>query len=53
MKTDERQLLELSQQITKQNIGYISFRGFADLLDIPLKRAAYILQKWTDKGWYD
>ena len=48
MKDDERLLLSTLQAL---NQPYV--RDVVRKLDINEKRAAYICQKWADKGWYD
>ena len=52
MKDDEKQLLQKLQELTDPpNFPYV--RELVRELGIPEKRAAYICEKWTGKGWYD
>lgn len=49
MKDDERVLLFVLQRTNGREFP----RDVARALGIPQKRAAYICEKWTGKGWYD
>jgi hypothetical protein len=52
MKQDEQRLLsELHSRAEKGEQAYV--REIVRELKIPEKRAAYICEKWTSKGWYD
>lgn len=52
MKNDERLLLDkIQSQSDSDNFPYA--RDVAKDLNIPPKRAAYIYDKWTRKGWYE
>lgn len=53
MKNDEKELLQLLQKRTLEDPNKPYVRQL--VLDIGMheKRAAYICQKWSDKGWYD
>jgi hypothetical protein len=52
VKDDERQLLdELQWQVSKGRRPYV--RQVVADLEINGKRAAYILEKWSRKGWYE
>lgn len=48
MKEDEKQLL-----IAKYQEPHVTLRRLAVRLGINIKRAAYVGEKWADKGWYD
>lgn len=53
MKEDERAfLLKLSAERPRQVDGPFA-TDVALALGIPIKRAEYILKKWTDKDWWD
>lgn len=52
MKDDERNLLSVMQSRSISSaLPYP--REIAMELGIPVKRASYICEKWTKKGWYD
>lgn len=50
MKDDERMLME---RIRTYRDTRAPIRAIAEGLGIPSRRAAYICDKWTRKGWYD
>lgn len=52
MKEDERRLLEEMQRRARSGQP-CSAREVVRELGINEKRAAYILWKWTDRGWYN
>lgn len=54
MKSDERDYLlalcvEAAKPLLERKMPY----EVSHCLGIPLKRAAYICEKWCRKGWYD
>ncbi len=55
MKHDEREFLNSLQQRTYEynQFSIPSVRKVLADLGMNAKRAAYICQKWTDKGWYN
>ena len=52
MKPDELRLL---RELQRRSAGgqHVYVRALVDELGIHPKRGAYILDKWTGKGWYD
>jgi hypothetical protein len=50
MKQDEREFMEA---LRSRHAMRPTVRQVAAELGIPRKRAAYICDKWTRKGWYD
>jgi hypothetical protein len=52
MKNDEAELLQACQKRVPPN-GTEMPREVAASLGMHPKRAAYIFQKWTDRGWYN
>jgi hypothetical protein len=57
MKPDEVALLKacVESKIVSGRLRYDgpSGRSVAAALNIPPKRACYLFEKWTSKGWYD
>ncbi len=53
MKEDEKKLLESLQKRTREDEHQPYVRQLVMDLDMNQKRAAYILLKWSNKGWYD
>ncbi len=53
MKPDEKELLELLQNRTKEHPRLPSVRDVVKDLGMNEKRAAYLLEKWYAKGWYE
>lgn len=52
MKQDEQELLAaMRERAALGERGYV--RDVVGWLCLNDKRAAYILEKWTNKGWYD
>ncbi len=51
MKDDECCLLTVLRKRTK--FGHVYVRDLVTELGMNEKRAAYILEKWYDKGWYE
>lgn len=51
MKSDEIALLLALASVPAGQHAYV--RDLVGQLGIPEKRAAYICQKWADKGWYN
>jgi len=50
MKQDEKDLLERLQKRTKEDTSQPYVRQLVADLEMNEKRAAYILEKWADKG---
>lgn len=53
MKDDERELLQRLQKRTAEDKHQPYVRQLVTDLGMNEKRAAYILGKWANKGWYD
>jgi hypothetical protein len=53
MKTDEKKLLEMLQKRTAEDPNQPYVRQLVIDLGMNEKRAAYILEKWTNKDWYN
>ncbi len=53
MKEDEKKLLYFLQERTIEDEHRPHVRQLVMDLDMNQKRAAYICEKWTNKGWYD
>ncbi len=53
MKEDEKKLLKFLQKRTMEDKQRLYVRQLIIDLDMNEKRAAYICEKWTNKGWYD
>lgn len=53
MKHDEMELLKALQKRTEEDPNMPSPRQLVIDLNMNEKRAAYIFEKWTDKGLYD
>lgn len=53
MKSDERELLKQLQKRTAEDPNPPYVRQLIIDIGMNRKRAAYICEKWTDKGWYD
>ncbi len=53
MKQDEKELLERLQKRTAEDPNPPYVRQLVRDLGMNEKRAAYILEKWYGKGWYE
>lgn len=53
MKEDEKKLLKFLQKRTMEDKQRLYVRQLIIDLDMNEKRATYICEKWTNKGWYD
>ena len=55
MKSDEKELLEYLKANTsmEDSDSFPYVREVVGNLGMAPKRAAYICEKWTNKGWYD
>jgi len=53
VKDDEKELLERLQKRTSKDVNPPYVRQLVADIGMNEKRAAYILQKWSDKQWYD
>ena len=52
MKSDEKELLEVLQRQAEEGDGRSHIRKIINDLGMNKKRAAYILEKWSRRGWY-
>lgn len=52
-RDDELKLFKTMRSDTVLHFGTERLSTIFDLLGIPEKRGAYILSKWSDKGWWD
>lgn len=53
MKDDEKEFLERLRKRTIEDPNPPYVRQLVSDLGMNENRAAYICQKWADKGWYD
>jgi len=53
MKDDEKELLERLQKRTAEDPNMPYVRQLVADIGMNEKRAAYICEKWTEKGWYE
>lgn len=53
MKNDEREFLQWLQKRTLEDPNQPYVRQLILDMGMNEKRAAYICEKWTNKGWYD
>lgn len=53
MKPDEAMFLKSCQEQCPQKLGRRLPRDIYNELGLNWKRACYLLEKWSGKGWYD